>query len=67
MLGAATIYEGLVSVLSLGFCVVETRAWLLFDVFDRDERGRRLPAVLARPLRLTAVVPPSAINLKNER
>lgn len=34
VLGVATVYEGLVGVLSLGFCTVETRAWLLFEVFD---------------------------------
>lgn len=39
VLGVATIYEGLVGVLSLGYCVVDTRAWLLFDVFDRYEPG----------------------------
>ncbi len=36
VLGVATVYEGLVAVLSLGFCMVETRAWLLFEVFDQD-------------------------------
>lgn len=34
VLAMATVYEGLVGVLSLGFCTVETRAWLLFEVFD---------------------------------
>jgi len=36
VLGIATIYEGLVAALSLGFWSVETRSWLLFDVFDDD-------------------------------
>lgn len=34
LLGLGTVYEGLVMVLSLGFLTVETRSWLLFDVFD---------------------------------
>lgn len=36
LLGLATIYEGLVITLSLGFLTVETRAWIMFDVWDDD-------------------------------
>lgn len=36
VLGVATIWEGLVMVLSLGYLNVNTRAWLLFDFFEDD-------------------------------
>jgi len=36
LLGLGTIYEGLVMVLSLGYLNVETRSWLLFEVFDDE-------------------------------
>jgi hypothetical protein len=36
LLGLGTIYEGLVMTLSLGYLTVDTRAWLLFDVFDDE-------------------------------
>lgn len=34
LIGLASVYEGLVMALSLGYLNVDTRAWLLFDVFD---------------------------------
>jgi hypothetical protein len=34
LLGLGTIFEGLVMTLSLGYLTVETRAWLLFTVFE---------------------------------
>jgi len=34
ILGLITIYEGLVSAISLGYLSVDTRAWYLFDVMD---------------------------------
>lgn len=34
LLGLGTVYEGLVMVLSLGYLSVDTRSWLLFDVFE---------------------------------
>jgi hypothetical protein len=34
VLGLGTIFEGLVMTLSLGYFNVDTRAWLLFEVFD---------------------------------
>jgi hypothetical protein len=36
VLGLGTIYEGLVMVLSLGFLNVETRSWMLFNLFEED-------------------------------
>lgn len=36
-LGIATIFEGLVMTLSLGYLTVDTRVWLMFEVFDDDE------------------------------
>ncbi len=37
LLGLATIWEGLVITLSLGFLTVSTRAWILFEVMDQDD------------------------------
>ena len=37
-LGLGSLYEGLVLVLSLGYLTVDTRAWLLFEAFDEDDR-----------------------------
>ncbi len=34
LLGLGTVYEGLVMVLSLGYYSVDTRAWLLFDLWE---------------------------------
>jgi hypothetical protein len=34
VLGLASIYDGLVTVLSLGFYTTDVRAWLLFEYFD---------------------------------
>jgi hypothetical protein len=36
LLGLGTIYEGLIMVLSLGFLTVNTRAWMLFELFEED-------------------------------
>lgn len=36
VVGLASIYEGLVIALSLGYFTVDTRAWVLFDLFEDD-------------------------------
>ena len=36
LLGLGTLWEGLVITFSLGYLTVDTRAWLLFDVFEDD-------------------------------
>jgi hypothetical protein len=36
LIGLGTVYEGLVIALSLGWLTINTRAWLLFDLFDDD-------------------------------
>jgi hypothetical protein len=36
LLGLGAVYEGLVVVLSLGYLTVDTRAWMLFDLFEDD-------------------------------
>jgi hypothetical protein len=36
VLGAASIYDGLITVVSLGYLTTDIRAWLLFDVFEED-------------------------------
>lgn len=36
-LGLATLYEGLVITLSLGFLNVDTRAWMLIEVLTDDD------------------------------
>lgn len=36
LLALASIYDGLVTILSLGFYTTDIRAWLLFEVFEND-------------------------------
>jgi len=36
LLGLATIYDGLVMTLTLGHCITNIRAWLLFEVWGDD-------------------------------
>ena len=36
VLALASIYDGLVTVVSLGHLTTDVRAWLLFDVFEGD-------------------------------
>lgn len=36
VLGLASIFEGMVLVLSLGYLTVETRCWVLFELFEDE-------------------------------
>lgn len=36
MIGLGSLYEGLVITLSLGYLNVNTRSWMLFDLFEDD-------------------------------
>ena len=37
VIGLASIYEGLVEVLSLGYLTTHVRGWVLFDFLDRED------------------------------
>lgn len=36
VIGLASLYEGVVAVLSLGYLTVDTRSWVLFSIFGDD-------------------------------